>query len=425
MAFDPVQILRQSFAHDADAVRMMELADAQAAGTKPAAATGTLNGTAVVVENDPTAELMDSMEELSFQFEEKTLKTLSERKMGPNQGMSASYLRALEAWVAVMPDMPGRDRLDKFVQNLRQQERSHHLPDAGGLLRELSRESTDPSHQFAMLDLLEQMLGPSETDMKDLLRQARALLMTEKGPEVKAGINLAQEVNARAATPGEMQDLRDLYRGEVVGFTTPQHCFRSLLQAGGTEGLRNSLAFLIAGCTADMNSGTPSLSSEALGRILSDLQCVDVLQTVLDGLTALAARMAAQFGEKCLLSGEQLSGRVLDFTEQAYVTAGAIATLVGECGIAKLVAQMDFSRELIRLFRRLSPRLFARESDRARLVDAAQEHLDGLVMRELEEEDGGDGGGGSRPAFDRDDSAAAAGESRPSARKADRKGAVR
>ena len=42
---------------------------------------------------------------------------------------------------------------------------------------------------------------------------------------------------------------------------------------------------------------------------------------------------------------------------------------------------------LIRLFRRLSPRLFARESARQQLVDSAQEHLDGLVMREVEEEE--------------------------------------
>jgi len=28
--------------------------------------------------------------------------------------------------------------------------------------------------------------------------------MSEKGAEVKAGINLAEEVNARATTPGEM-----------------------------------------------------------------------------------------------------------------------------------------------------------------------------------------------------------------------------
>ena len=97
--------------------------------------------------------------------------------------------------------------------------------------------------------------------------------------------------------------------------------------------------------------------------------------------------MGKEFGEKCLMNGEQMTGRVMDLTEQAFVAAGAIAAFEGDCGLAKLIARMDFSRELTRLFRRLSPRLFTKEGDRQRLVDAAQEHLDGLVALENEEEE--------------------------------------
>ena len=43
---------------------------------------------------------------------------------------------------------------------------------------------------------------------------------------------------------------------------------------------------------------------------------------------------------------------------------------------------MDFARELTELFRKLSPRLFEREGDRQKLVDAAQEHLDELITEE-------------------------------------------
>ena len=125
----------------------------------------------------------------------------------------------------------------------------------------------------------------------------------------------------------------------------------------------------------------------ALGRILTDLQCVQVLQTVMEKLSQLGARMGEQFGEPCVLDGEQLTGRVVELTEQSFVTSVAIARLVGECGMAKLLAQMDFTRELTRVFRQLSPRLFAKEGDRQRLVDAAQEHLDGLITRENEEEE--------------------------------------
>ena len=228
MAFDAAQILRQTYAAGMEAAQMARGLQQE----EPVAAqvrTGELNGTALVVEEDPMAELMDSMEELSFQFEEKTAKTLAERKMGPLQGMRSSFIRALEAWQSMMPDMPGRPRLEKFIQNIRTMLRSGAGAAAADILKGLARESTDPSHQFAMLDLLEQMLGEGETELRDLIRQARSQLMNEKGAEIKAGINLADEVNARATTPGEMQELRDMYRSEVIGFSKPQDCFRSLM----------------------------------------------------------------------------------------------------------------------------------------------------------------------------------------------------
>ena len=388
MALDAAQILRQSYASRPDAVQQMaDLARAEAAATQAPRETGTLMGTAVVVEADPMAELMDSMEELSFQFEEKEMKHVGDRKLGEMQGPRSAFLRTVETWMATLPDLPGREFLAKVLRDLRGAAQAGGAPDARDLLRELARGSTDPSHQFAMLDILEHALDAGEDDLRALIKQARTSLVQEKGAEIRAGINLAQEVNARATTPDEMQGLRDLYRGEVVGFTTPQACFRSLLAARGPGGLQDAINFLVAGCGADIQGASPSKSPEELRRILTDLGCVQALQTALERLTKLSARMPAQFGETCLLNGEQLAGRVVDLTEQSFVGATAIAALLADCGLRRLIAQMDFTRELTWLFRQLSPRLFAKEEDRRRLVDAAQEHLDGLVERENEEEE--------------------------------------
>ena len=387
MAFDAAQILRQTYAAGADAAMMREMAE-PARTAAPAAQRGELMGMAVAAEADPMAELMDSMEELSFQFEEKEMKRAGERKMGEMQGPRTALVKAIETWMNMMPDMPGQEFMSKLARTLRNQAQAGQTPDARELLKELGRGSTDPSHQFAMLDILEQAFGEGEEELRALVRDAKARLAEAKGPEIRAGINLAEEVNARATTPEQMQELRDLYRSEVVGFTKPQDCFRSLLAARGPGGLADAIQFLIAGCGKDLASSSPSLESAALGRILTDLNCVQVLQTVLHSFTQLAARMGKQFGETCLLNGEQMTGRVVDFTEQAFIAANAIAAFVGDCGMAKLIAQMDFTRELTRLFRLLSPRLFAKEGDRQRLVDAAQEHLDSLIERENEEEEG-------------------------------------
>ena len=386
MAFDAAQILRQTYAAGMEAAQIREMS-APPRPAPAAAPRGELMGSSLVLEADPMADLMDSMEELSLQFEEKTAKRIAERRMGPVQGSRSSFVRALEAWFAMMPDMPSRARIEKRLQSFRQMFASGVRVSVDGILRDLGHESTDPSHQFAMLDLMEQMLGEGEVELMALVRQARAQLMAEKGPDIKAGINLAEEVNARATSPQEMQDLRDLYRSEVVGFTKVQDCFRSLLAARGAGGLPDAIAFLISGCGKDLASAMPSIEKEALGRILTDLQCVQVLQTVMERLSQLSARMNTQFADPCLLNGEQLTGHVLELTEQAFVSAVAIAQLLGECGMRKLLAQMDFTRELTRVFRQLSPRLFAKEGDRQRLVDAAQEHLDALITEENDQEE--------------------------------------
>ena len=382
MAFDAAQILRQTYAAGAERI---DLSSLMRQAEPQAVARGELMGTAVVVEADPMAELMDSMEELSFQFEEKTAKRVGERRLGEMRGPRSALLKAIETWMSMMPDMPGREFITRLAKWLRSSVASGSPPDAQQLLKELARGSTDPSHQFAMLDILEQAFGVGEEDLQALVRQAKAALTEAKGPEIRAGINLAEEINARATTPEQMQELRDMYRSEVVGFTKPQDCFRSLLAARGPGHLAEAISFLIAGCGKDLASSAPSLEAAALGRILTDLGCVQSLQTVLEELTKLAGRMGREFGEHCLLDGEQMTGRILDLTEQAFVAAGAIAAFEGECGLAGLLARMDFARELTRLFRRLSPRLFAKEGDRQRLVDAAQEHLDGLVAEENEE----------------------------------------
>ena len=384
MALDAAQILRQTYAAGAERIDVSELMRQ----TEPQAiARGELMGTAVVVEADPMAELMDSMEELSFQFEEKAAKRVGERRLGEMQGPRSALIRAIENWVSMMPDMPGRDFITRLARGLRSSAAAGNIPDARELIKELARGSTDPSHQFAMLDILEQAFDAGEEELAALVRQAKVTLTEEKGPEIRAGINLAEEINARATTPEQMQELRDMYRSEVVGFKNPQDCFRSLLASRGPGRLAEAISFLIAGCGKDLAAPRPSMEAAALGRILTDLGCVQSLQTVLDEFTNLAARMGREFGENCLLNGEQMTGRVIDLTEQAFVAAGAIAAFEGECGLTRLLARMDFARELTRLFRKLSPRLFVKEGDRQRLVDAAQEHLDGLVAEENEEEE--------------------------------------
>ena len=103
MALDAAQILRQTYASGAERIDVASLMRQ----TEPqAVARGELMGTAVVLQEDPMAELMDSMDELSFQFEEKTAKRVAERRLGEMQGPRSALVKAIETWMSMMPDMP-------------------------------------------------------------------------------------------------------------------------------------------------------------------------------------------------------------------------------------------------------------------------------------------------------------------------------
>lgn len=385
MSFDGAQFLRNPIRFDRMDTMMPNVIDTPAPN---APETGRLAGATVVVQSDAAADLMDSMEELSMMFEEKTSKKVSDRKLGDTRMRSSAYIEAIEKWMKAMPDLPGKDEMDRLLRQLRQMAGEGRGADAAALKGMLARLSGDPSHQFAMLDMLESALGADEGELRTLLNSVRESLVKEKGGEIRAGINLAAEVNARSTTPEEMSDLRNLYRSEILGFKSPQDCFRSLLAARGAGGLDAATDFLFKGCGIDLTSATPSRDPVELRRIMQDLQCVQVLKTVLGMMDALGARMGREFGVKMLLNTEAMTSRIVDFTEKPFVSSGQIGSFVAECAVMKLLARMDFTREMMNVFRRLSPRLFASEDDRAKLLDSTQEHLDSLIAEEIDPDEG-------------------------------------
>lgn len=384
MSFDAAQFLRNPIRMDRSDLMMPQV---RAEAEPQAAEKGMLGGMEVTLEADPATELQDSMEELSMMFEEKATKKLGERKLGEARGRASAYVEALEAWMKAMPDMPGREKAEELLRNLRQSVREGNAGSPKELKQQLAQLSRDPSHQFALLDVLEQAVGAEETELHALLRATRGSLLEERGSEIRAGINLATEVNARATTPEEMGALRDLYRSEILGFTSPQDCFRSILAQRGPGSLSAAIEFLRAGCGADLSCAEPSRDPIALRRILLDLQCVQVLQTVLDTMQSLSVRMNREFGIMLNRDSEAMTGTIVSFTERGHVQEGELAAFESECGVKELLARMDFARELLGIFRKLSPRLFDLEDDRLRLIEVAEEHLDGIISEESEGEE--------------------------------------
>ena len=179
-----------------------------------------------------------------------------------------------------------------------------------------------------------------------------------------------------------------LYEGLhlVLGFKSPQDCFRSLLASRGSTRLGESLDFLVKSCGIDLQNPSPSQSPEELRRILLDLQCVNVLRAMMERCDGLVGSMPRLYGETSLLNGRQLAEVLTNLTETPFPAAEDFASLLQSCGFAQLVAKIYFNTQLMELLRMLSPRLFAEDGDRFKLLDAAQENLDGLVKEEESEE---------------------------------------
>ena len=340
---------------------------------------GIANGVQFVVEENPLQELMDSMEELAMNFEEKEMKSVGDRKLGEKLSSKQLYFTAVEKWQRVMPDMPGGEFCERMLRALRQMRKGGQLPNTKEFLKQLARGSKDPSHQYAMLEILEALLEAGDKDIKALVVKVRKELVETKGAEIKAGVNLAEAVNAKAKNPQEMQELRDLYRAEVVGFKSPQDCFVSLLASRGPGKLQEAIDFLVEGASVDLQSPSPSREPAELRRIVLDLQCVGVLKTVYDKGADLLARLTREFGEKPAIDAEQLTGRIMDMTKTPFATKASVAEFLDGCGVRAVPARMDFCREFQGLVRDLSPRLFANEQGRIDMVAATQDLMDDLI----------------------------------------------
>ena len=382
MALSGADMMRQALAAGRYDNVMNNAAFSTQQTNKAAAESGQAMGVTMHVMSNPLADLQNSMEELSFQFEEKEMKKIGERKFGDKHGPNAAYLTAVQKWQKVMPDMPGGQFMESLLRQLRAAQRQRKPLDGEELLSMLGERggSKDPSHQFAMLDILEQSLGKGDQEIAKAVKSARKILEETRGAEVRVGLNLAEQINAQAANADEMQELRDLYRGTVLGYTTPQECFRALLAKEGAGRLAEAINFLIEGCGVDIQSASPSRSPEELRRIVLDLQSVNVLATMLDKSNLLMRKMEAQFGEKPALTGEQFVGRLLSLTEKPFVDAEDIKGLIADCGVKKPLAKVYFCMELMGTVRSLSSRLFADEADRIKLVEVGQQHLDELVL---------------------------------------------
>ena len=330
---------------------------------------------------NPTADLTNAMEELTALFEERSVKRLAQRRLTLDDPTSLRGYDAIARAIRQFPDLPSAEAFSRLVAQLKAQPPTT----ARALLEQLSAFCKEPALQALLLQALRTLPSEAAAPKGLPVAEAEALLRQTKGAEMRAGVNLAEWVKAHASHPEALQAWRDLYANEVLGFTTPQACFRSLCANRGVEGLKEAITFLVKGCGIELQSVQPSLHPEVLRRILLDLQCVAVLRTVIERLDQLLARIQEQFGERAALSGSELTAKLVQLTEKSSVSEAEMEAIDRACGWHQRAVQIDFGRAWVALLRQLSERLFKQESGRTRLIEAAEAWLEQLIIEEEEQ----------------------------------------
>lgn len=354
--------------------------------TAAEAARGAYRGEAVVLDEDPLSMIEDAAEELTFGASEKVeSKELAERKVEGGSRIldRVDAAERVQEYLAKLPDMGRQEKLQEFVNQLRQ----HGANTPRQVLDEVRQFYSDVSHQYAALayadEELEREGGPEE--LRAAVRGAMDESMREHGPEIRAGLNIssvAAEFSGREL--GEIQQLRDFYRQTVLGHDGLRETFGSILKEYGAGGAPNAISFLLKAVGEDFSSKGPSIEPSELKLILDDMYKLEVLSTVHDRAAALLDRMGRRFDSVRGGNPEELMGSVLTLADSSWVQPDQVAQIGKGLGIREPEPEIYFLREMKEMVRLIPPKIFPDADRRDRLLDAVQDALDAAIEREEE-----------------------------------------
>ena len=353
---------------------------------------GTVNGVKFIRDEVPDMKVMNALDEIARLFADRVTKPIGGHQIGERLTAEQQYFTAVDSWKKIFPEMPGDAQIEGRLRELRQQVRDNTLVlNADLLLKMVANISAGPGVSYAVLQSMKTMLDPGEVALSALIDEALVTLMRTSGRQILTEVNIHEAVNKAATKPDELQELRNLYKSEIDGFTTPQECYKSLVKERGALRLWESLDFLTESLGQDLQSQLPSRDKEMLGDILTQLKQASILRTVCEEMSQLVSRMSREYGERPAQSPEQLTGVILQMAQSGAATKEAVAAFLDQMGVRGLKARLDCCLRFQDLVRKMSSAVFSKESDRIGLVDASQELMDDLIA----EMEGGAKEGGS------------------------------
>ena len=194
--------------------------------------------------------------------------------------------KQLEKLKETVPDMPGMEKMDKFLQQLQDAKKS------GGptedQIREFAQEySGDPSHQYLGLDaLIEHLQAQGDEELADRLKDYNDRFYSDNKKDIQSGIN----VSAAAAEfveqsgQGNVQELRDTWRQalDVPDITTALEAYNYAKEKHGQNEVERGIEWLRQALATELQAMTTSVSPEHLTHVRQRLEIVFGLMTTVE-----------------------------------------------------------------------------------------------------------------------------------------------
>ena len=352
------------------------------AAPRPDAARGSFRGERVEHVRNPTAELEDAAEELTFAESERVEKRISRRKLRSGRLERPAAVEQAQRHLREVPDLERGGRLREFVERALEGER----PDARALLGSARRFSDDPTHQFlALTHLGEALQEAPDPALGAALDEALATLESEHGPAVRAGLNVSRTAaDFAGGGVGGIQDLRDLYRDVVLDCEDVQQAYERVVADHPGEDFETAVRFMLKALGADLAANAQSVSKAHLARIMDDMYQLKSLNTAHEQCEDLVRRVRRNYDAAPSASAARdLLGELLAAQGRAWQGAEAFTGLAQRLGVPGHEAGIYLLQGFKELLRFVPPKAFGGDATaRDRVMLAVQEALDAAIEDE-------------------------------------------
>lgn len=249
-------------------------------------------------------------------------------------------------------------------------------------------------------EVLKFLLETTTGTLHKAVEEAMASHEEQFGREIKAGQNIAEEIQKySAAGLGAPTSLRDMYRDITGNPREPVQLFAELSDRYAYKELRKVLAFLFHSLGSDLKSQGPSIPPGMLHRLLSEVRSLQAILGIYQFFRARMKLVGFLFQREGLdlpksLNFELLSKQFVHLLQERYPTGDKVMQTAVKLGIDKwILAKIIVFSQLRDAIREVAlSQLYRNIQHRDELYNAILEALEALedeldAIREEEEEE--------------------------------------